>query len=121
MPDHAVASTRTQNLRARAAAQLTGSAGSLGSSVGAANALAVLHTLASSPDTAADALALLHELQVHQIELDMQAQELRESRAELESALRRQIERQPLPITSIGEIGNTRRRPGSSSRTRDRA
>lgn len=58
----------------------------------AANALAVLHTLASSPDTAADALALLHELQVHQVELDLQAQELRESRMDLEAALRRQAE-----------------------------
>jgi hypothetical protein len=51
----------------------------------------VLHALASSPATAPDALALLHELQVHQVELDLQAQELHESRAELESALRRQI------------------------------
>lgn len=58
----------------------------------AANALAVLHALASSPDTAADALALLHELQVHQVELDLQAEELRESRLDLEAALRRQAE-----------------------------
>jgi hypothetical protein len=36
----------------------------------------VLHALASSPQTAADALTLLHELQVHQVELDLQAQEL---------------------------------------------
>ena len=46
----------------------------------------------SSPETASDALTLLHELQVHQVELDVQAQELQESRAELEAALRRQIE-----------------------------
>jgi hypothetical protein len=52
----------------------------------------VLHALASSPQTATDALTLLHELQVHQVELDLQAQELHESRAELESTLRRQIE-----------------------------
>ena len=56
------------------------------------DALSALHTLASSPKTAGDALALLHELQVHQVELDLQAEELRESRAELESALRHQIE-----------------------------
>ena len=51
-----------------------------------------MHALASSPQTAPDALALLHELQVHQVELDLQAQELKEARAELESALRRQTE-----------------------------
>ena len=40
-----------------------------------------------SPDTAADTLKLLHELQVHQVELDLQEEELRRSVAELESAL----------------------------------
>jgi PAS domain-containing protein len=58
----------------------------------AVNALAVLHALASSPATASDALALLHELQVLQVELDLQAEELRESRNELEARLRRQTE-----------------------------
>jgi PAS domain-containing protein len=85
-------SERLADLRRRAAARLTGTAATKGSTARATDALAVLHALASSPQTAADALALLHELQVHQIELDLQAQELHESRAELESALRRQIE-----------------------------
>ena len=79
------------DLRRRAAVRLTGTATTRSSAARAADALSVLHTLASSPDTAADALTLLHELQVHQIELEMQAQELHESRAELEDALRRQI------------------------------
>lgn len=57
----------------------------------ASAALSVLHDLASSPTTAADALALLHELQVHQVEVDLQAEELRNSRAELESALSHQV------------------------------
>lgn len=35
-------------------------------------ALTLLHRLASSPSSAADALKLLHELQVHQVELDLQ-------------------------------------------------
>jgi PAS domain S-box-containing protein len=77
------------DLRLRAAARLSGSAGAAGSPFSASDALAVLHDLASSPETAADALALLHELQVHQVELELQADELRESRAGLESALRR--------------------------------
>jgi len=98
MPDlstptvHAIETERLADLRNKAASRLVGAAATKGSTASAADALTVLHTLASSPDTASDALALLHELQVHQVELDLQAQELRESRAELESALRRQIE-----------------------------
>jgi PAS domain-containing protein len=37
--------------------------------------LELLHNLASSPASAADALKLLHELQVHQVELDMQLEQ----------------------------------------------
>ena len=89
---HAIEPERSADLRHRAASRLTGPAATKGSTARAADALAVLHALASSPDTAADALTLLHELQVLQVELDLQAQELDESRAELEFALRRQIE-----------------------------
>ena len=90
-PAPALDPDRLADLRRRAAMRLTGSAATKSSAARAAEALSVLHALASSPETAADALTLLHELQVHQIELDMQAQELHESRAELESALRRQL------------------------------
>ena len=82
---------RLSELRRRASSRLTGVPSAEGVPFAASDALAVLHDLASSPDTAADALALLHELQVHQVELELQAEELRESRAELESMLRRQI------------------------------
>lgn len=88
----AIEPERLDELRSRAASRLTGAAATKGSVARAADALTVLHALASSPRTASDALALLHELQVHQVELDLQAQELHESRSELESALRRQIE-----------------------------
>ena len=54
-------------------------------------ALGVLYELASSPSTAPNALALLHELQVHQVEVELQDEELRRSRAELETALNRQL------------------------------
>ena len=87
-----IAPEQLMNLRHRATSQLGGGAGAKGAASGASDALAVLHDLASSPETAADALALLHELQVHQVELELQADELRESRVGLESALRRQTE-----------------------------
>lgn len=54
-------------------------------------ALRVLFDLASSPDTALDAITLLHELQVHQVELDLQNEELQSSRLDLESASERQL------------------------------
>lgn len=78
------------DLRSRAVSRLTGDG--LGAYQGASQAFGVLYELAASPSTAADALALLHELQVHQVELDLQAEELRGSRAELEAALRRQVQ-----------------------------
>ena len=89
---HAIDPERLAELRSRAASRLTGNAATKGSTARATDALMVLHALASSPVTASDALTLLHELQVHQVELDLQAQELRESRADLEAALHRQIE-----------------------------
>jgi hypothetical protein len=92
LPAHAMDLDRLADLRSRATSRLTGATATDSSNARAIDALSVLHALASSPESAADALALLHELQVHQVELDLQAQELQESRAELESALRRQIE-----------------------------
>jgi len=46
-------------------------------------ALTLLHGLASSPDTASDALKLLHELQVHQVELDLQHEQADQDRSQL--------------------------------------
>lgn len=69
-----------------------------------AGALSVLHQLAASPATAGDALALLHELQVHQVELELQQEELRNSRLELEAALSRhaaRVERAPAGFITV--------------------
>ena len=102
MTEHVVELERLAELRSRAANRLQGPAAAKGSVAKAADALAVLHALASSPATASDALTLLHELQVHQVELDLQAQELQDSRAELECALRRQIElHDALPVACL--------------------
>lgn len=46
-------------------------------------ALRLLYELASTPGRAGDALKLLHELQVHQVELDLQHEQLEASEREL--------------------------------------
>ena len=81
-----------QSLRMRAVARLTGASDPRDSRASSAAALAILHELASSPATAADSLKLLHELQVYQVELDLQAEELRRSVTELEGALNRSVQ-----------------------------
>ena len=80
------------NLRLRALHRLTGNNGSHGARLNASAALQALHDLASSPLTGAAALTLLHELQVYQVELDLQDEELRRSRADLEMTLSRQVQ-----------------------------
>ena len=57
--------------------------GTRGWTIGTA-ALTLLHSLASNPGTAGDALKLLHELQVHQVELDLQHEHMEEDRRELD-------------------------------------
>ena len=92
-------------LRQRATAKLNGGGGLADRTpVGMPQALKVLYELASSPSTASDALALLHELQVYQVELDMQQEELHHSRAELEAALIRKtalVDHAPAGLISI--------------------
>ena len=57
-----------------------------GWSTGAA-ALTLLHKLASQPDSAGDALKLLHELQVHQVGLDLQHEHMEHIPRELTEEL----------------------------------
>jgi PAS domain-containing protein len=92
------------DLRQRAVAHLRVAGRADLGRTGTSEAMAVLHQLASSPATAGDALALLHELQVHQVELDLQQEELRNSRCELEAELIRQtalVERAPVGYMTL--------------------
>lgn len=71
-------------------------------------ALALLHRLASNPDSAADALKLLHELQVHQVELDLQQAQLEFTERELAGELahyRALFEHAPVAHCVIDEGG----------------
>lgn len=49
--------------------------------------LSLLYRLASDPDSGSDALKLLHELQTHQVELDLQHVQLMENDQELSARL----------------------------------
>ena len=51
------------------------------------NALIQLYKLASNSESAADALKLLHELQVHQVELDLQQEQMEISQHEIAEEL----------------------------------
>jgi PAS domain S-box-containing protein len=91
-------------LRERAMTQLTGGIRNDLARTSTSEAMAVLYKLASSPSTAGDALAMLHELQVHQVEVEMQQEELRRSRVELERNLIHQttrVERAPAAILVV--------------------
>lgn len=57
------------------------------------DALALLYRLASDLDSSADALAVLHELQVHQVELDLQLEQLENNEQELSAELQRYRQR----------------------------
>lgn len=52
------------------------------------DALSLLHRLSSNPDKAGDALKLLHELRVHQVELDLQNEEIAANEQALGDELR---------------------------------
>jgi len=79
-------------LRLRALQRLTGKDDSRDARWNSSAAFRVLHELASLPSTSAAALTLLHELQVYQVELDLQDEELRRSRADMEATLTRQMQ-----------------------------
>ena len=100
-------SSYLSGLRERATTQLTNGIRSDLSRTSTSEAMGVLFKLASSPSTAGDALALLHELQVHQVELELQHEELRRSRVELENDLVRQEASVLAAAIASGEVAVT--------------
>lgn len=65
----------------------TGTAGKAGNYSLGEDALNLLHRLSSNSDSAGDALKLLHELQVHQIEIDLQNELIRDDEHRLVNEL----------------------------------
>lgn len=53
------------------------------------DALHMLHKLSSDPETAGDAIKLLHELQIHQVELELQHEEMLANEQHLDEELSR--------------------------------
>lgn len=71
-------------------------------------ALTLLHRMASDPESASAALKLLHELQVHQVELDLQLEQLEQTRNDLTRDLDRYVERfdrAPLALLAVERDG----------------
>jgi PAS domain-containing protein len=84
MTEHSIRALKQQGLRTDAEDKLKdGSAPPTHGWLTSLDALSLLHKLASSPGSAGDALKLLHELQVHQVELDLQHEQLETSEREL--------------------------------------
>lgn len=98
-----------RSLRKEAEAKLKqGSARPMQGWVTSMDALSLLHQLASSPGSAADALKLLHELQVYQVELDLQHEQLEASERELTEDLihwTRLYDFSPVACLSLGLQG----------------
>jgi PAS domain S-box-containing protein len=90
MAAHNIERAEAEKLRLDAEARLkAGSAPSTGRRSVGVNALGPLHKLASTPENAVDALKLLHELQVHQVELDLQSEHMEAAQRELAEELAR--------------------------------
>ncbi|MGJ7456528.1 PAS domain S-box protein [Halomonas sp. MA07-2] len=97
-------------LRDKAEEQLlTGSTSSPSQWSVGVDALRLLHRLSSDPDNADDALKLLHELQVHQVELDLQIEEITNNEravAEELSLYRKLFDFAPLGYLLVDVEGN---------------
>ncbi|WP_240222098.1 PAS domain-containing protein [Rheinheimera hassiensis] len=83
MSDPIIPPQLTTVLRQQAEQQLrTGTAQLSNAFTASSDALGVLYRLSSVASTAADGLKLLHELQIHQVELDLQLEQLKHNELE---------------------------------------
>lgn len=90
MPKLIIESTKQHELRVDAEHRLKqGTAPAAKAPSIGTEALLLLYRLASNPDSASDALKLLHELQVHQVELDLQNTQFEANGNEVALALAR--------------------------------
>ncbi len=80
----------TESLRLRATQLIYGADVAANANGMVLKAMSALKELSESPENGALALAFLHELQVHQVELAMQEEDLRHAQAERQAAMRRQ-------------------------------
>jgi len=96
---------REAALRQRALLRLTGSADPASPLASSVAALGMLYELSSSAETAATALGLLHEMQVYQVEVELQGEELRHSRIEIEARLHRYVQLHDLAPFAYFTIG----------------
>lgn len=79
---------RRDTLRSSAESRIKGgTAPSVGNGTLGVDALELLYRRASNPEFAADAIKLLHELQTHQVELDLLFEQLQSSESELTEEL----------------------------------
>lgn len=102
MPSLYLESDRLERLRERALTRLDLPDHPSRPRADPAQAMAALIDLAAVPATAHKALALLHELQVHQVELELQNEDLRQATAAVEAALRAERARfQALPVACL--------------------
>lgn len=87
MPKPSAQPSVTAQLRVSAEAHLkSGTAPATHGWPAGEQALSLLHTLASEPASASDALKLLHELQVHQVELDLQQEQAHQEHQQISLA-----------------------------------
>lgn len=85
-----------------------GSAPTLGGEALGIDALELLYRRASNPEFAADALKLLHELQTHQVELDLLFDQIKSSENELAEELahyKALYELAPVPYLIVDAVG----------------
>jgi len=109
MPEPKAKAALSQRLRERAEGHLDkGDAPRTQGWATSMEALGLLHTLASTPASAGDAMKLLHELQVHQVELDLQHEQMEQSQQELDLEIARYaglFDCAPVALASVDREG----------------